>query len=111
MSIDVRYFLHLITAGRPHCADVTVTQLCILYPHISKYTACYNKNTFTFIDDLFLQYLACVGSHLGLISFLLKCKLDLSLPSQTQSPRSELCYQHASERFSSVLCCERTWLL
>lgn len=67
---------------------------------------CYNNNTL-FIDDLFLQYLACVGSHLGLISFLLKCKLD-SLPSQTLSPRRELCYEHASERFSSVCCCERT---
>lgn len=29
-----------------------------------------------FIDDLFLQYLPRVGTHLELISFLLKCKLD-----------------------------------
>lgn len=70
-------------------ADPTVLMLqkCNSACFVRKFqNICYNKKHFVslFIANLFLQYIACVGSHPGLISFLWKCKLD-SLPSQTQS--------------------------
>lgn len=47
------------------------------------YTLQQSRSVLLFINDLFLQYLSRIGTHLELISFLLKCKLD-SVHFQTQ---------------------------
>lgn len=101
VSIDVRYFFSISLQS----ADSTALMLqkCNYACFIRKVqNTRYNKKHFVYW--WFIPSISCMrGESSRLISFLLKCKLD-SLPSQTQSPRSEPRYWHASERCASLLC-------